>query len=74
MKTRVCVEADGKARVQRKSLKMQDRKGIMNEWGSRWRQERAWNQSRPDTEEEQLLREQRKGKEMCVKEQRNFRV
>lgn len=74
MKTRVCVEADGKARVQRKSLKMQDRKGIMNEWGSRWRQERAWNQSRPDTEEEQLLREQRKGKEMCVQEQRNFRV
>lgn len=68
------MEAEGKARVQRKSLKMQDRKGIMNEWGSRWRQERAWNQSRPDTEEEQLLREQRKGKEMCVKEQRNFRV
>lgn len=68
------MEAEGKARVQRKSLKMQDRKGIMNEWGSRWRQERAWNQSRPDTEEEQLLREQRKGKEMCVQEQRNFRV
>lgn len=68
------MEPEGKARMQRKSLKMQDRKGIMNECGSRWRQERAWNQSRPDTEEEQLLREQRKGKEMCVKEQRNFRV
>lgn len=40
-KSRLRVEAEGKAPVQRKSLKMQDQKGIMNESGSQWRRERA---------------------------------
>ena len=41
---------------------MRDRKGIMNEAKSLWRQERV-DPSRPDTEEAQLFREQGKGKE-----------
>lgn len=74
-KTRQCVEAEGKAQVQRKNLKMQDQKGIMNESRSRGRQERAgsepvwprWWAS---------LQEQRKGKWMhsCMQEWRNFEL
>ena len=41
---------------------MRDRKGIMHEAKALWRSERV-DQSRPDTEEEQLCREQGKGKE-----------
>lgn len=36
----------------------------------RRRRDQRW----PDTEEEQLFREQRKGKEKCMKEQRNFEL
>lgn len=48
---------------------MQGRKGIMNEAGPPRTQERA-ERSWPDTEE-QLFREQGKGKEKRGKEQRN---
>lgn len=56
------MQGEGKAQVWRKSLKMQDQKRIMNEARSLWRK-RGRDPSCPDTEEEQLFREQkRKGK------------
>ena len=57
--TRLCLQAKGKAQGGRKILKMQSKTGMRpGPRGGR----RGCHPSWPDTEEEELLREQRKGK------------